>query len=94
MDFDPCKQADDVLRIQFHKIRHEVIHESCENLGKTLLKNEHLYWTTKDGRKIFIADMTDEHLVNCLRALARKNASNLFIVYELARRAHFKNVVL
>ncbi len=93
MEFDPSKQADAVLRQQLNKMRQKVIQESCDDLGRRLLKNEHLYWTTKDGRKIFIADMTDEHLANCLRALARKNAFNPFIVYELARRAHFKNGV-
>lgn len=90
MEFDPCKHADAVLRTQLNRMRQEVIQESCDNLGQKLLKNEHMYWTTKDGRKLFIADMTDEHLVNCLKSLARRNASNPFVSYELARRAHFK----
>lgn len=90
MEFDPCKQADAVLRRHLNTMRREVIQESCDDLGQQLLKNEHLYWTTKDGRKLFIADMTDEHLANCLRQLAKRNASNPFIGYELARRAHFK----
>lgn len=90
MEFDPCEQSDAVLRQQLNKMRQEVMQESCDDLGQKLLKNEHLYWTTKDGRKLFIADMTDEHLVNCLKVLAKRNASNPFICYELARRTHFK----
>lgn len=90
MEFDPCEQADAVLRQQLNKMRQEVMQESCDDLGQKLLKNEHFYWTTKDGRKLFIADMADEHLVNCLKALAKRNASNPFIGYELARRTHFK----
>lgn len=29
-------------------------------------------WTTKDGRKVKVRDMTDSHLTNTLRFLARK----------------------
>jgi len=29
-------------------------------------------WTTRDGRRIFISDMTDKHLVNVLLYLKRK----------------------
>jgi len=30
------------------------------------------YWTTKDGQKIAVGDMTDEHVRNTLRMIIRK----------------------
>ena len=30
------------------------------------------YWTTKDGRRILVADMTDDHVANCVKLLTRK----------------------
>lgn len=30
------------------------------------------YWTTKDGRRILVADMIDDHVVNCVKLLTRQ----------------------
>ena len=31
-----------------------------------------IYWTTKEGKKIWIRDMEDSHLDNCIKFLQRK----------------------
>lgn len=78
------------MREQFRRMRNEMRQDFADRLGEKMLQSELFYWTTKEGRKLFIADMTDKHLANCLRALERDGASNPFIAYELARRAYFK----
>ena len=71
-------------------MRDEINKDFANRLGIKMLECSHFYWTTRDGKRLFIADMTDSHLANCMNALERQNASNPFIAYELARRAHFK----
>ena len=39
-------------------------------------------WKTKDGRKIPIKDLDDEHLVNIIRMLRRKKSEFLSILYS------------
>ena len=39
---------------------------------------EEEYWTTKDGRKIAVGDMTEEHLKNTLRMILRKRREEEF----------------
>jgi hypothetical protein len=35
------------------------------------------YWTTKDGRKIPVEKLSDDHTLNCVRSLARKLGERL-----------------
>lgn len=44
-----------------------------------MLDNEKKFWTTRDGRKILISDMTTEHLYNSINYLEqlKNNLENL-----------------
>lgn len=44
------------------------------------------YWTTKDGRKLKITDISDDHLINIHKMLLRKDLHIYEINYELRRR--------
>lgn len=44
------------------------------------------YWTTKDGRKLKITDISDDHLINIRKMLLRKDLHIYEINYELRRR--------
>lgn len=44
-------------------------------------------WTTKDGRKIRLADMTESHIRNCMRIVGEDDAWYGRFKKELARRA-------
>jgi len=30
------------------------------------------YWTTKDGRRLLVANMADDHVANCVKLMTRK----------------------
>lgn len=55
---------------------------------------EKMIWTTKEGERILISDMTDSHLQNTKRMLERNNHTNLVqyqrIVEELENRGFEK----
>lgn len=44
------------------------------------------YWTTKDGRKLEISKLTDNHLINIHKMLLHKDLHIYEINYELRRR--------
>lgn len=39
-------------------------------------------WTTKDRRRVRVADMSDAHLINCLRAIDEGRLCPVDIVYR------------
>lgn len=47
---------------------------------------EDFTWTTLKGECLKIWEMTDNHLINTIKFLHRKNKHNIFINYEAARR--------
>lgn len=40
-----------------------------------MMRKQTAIWTTKDGQRIRICDMTDEHLLNAIRFFRRKGAA-------------------
>ena len=44
---------------------------------KMRLRKQTKVWTTKDGRKVRICDMTDDHLINSIKLLRRHGEAKL-----------------
>lgn len=40
-------------------------------------------WITKDGKKINVSDMTDQHLINTTKFIERNNVNDLYIPWLL-----------
>lgn len=85
-DIDPCRIADrklaEIKRKMFLSVQ-----EHCDNLIIDSLKDCSLfYWTTREGERLFIGDMKDSHLLNCIKHLARNGNYNPIIAYEYVRR--------
>lgn len=85
-DIDPCRIADrklaEIKRKMFLSVQ-----EHCDNLIFDSLKDCSLfYWTTREGERLFIGDMKDSHLLNCIKHLARNGNYNPIIAYEYVRR--------
>ncbi len=79
-DFDPCRAADrklaEIKRAMLMSVQDNEEHRILESL-----KDCHLfYWTTREGERLFIGDMKDSHLLNCIKHIA------LIIAYEYVRR--------
>lgn len=45
-------------------------------------------WTTRDGKKIKLKDMTERHIRNCMRIVGEDDMWYGRFADELARRAH------
>lgn len=41
--------------------------------------NKALYWTTKEGQRMLIQDMSTRHIKNCINFLLRKNSNHIMI---------------
>lgn len=71
---------------------HEYEREQAEAIWfKAVADASHGIWRTKDGRTLFVEDMTTQHIHNCIRMMERNN-NPLLDVYrpmfekELAKR--------
>lgn len=95
--FDPVRQAEGKLKEIFRGMSVDVIPtvkgdlSTPHSAGERLVETGAFTWTTSDGEKLFIAEMSDRHLLNALKSLLRRGLQNPYICYELARRSYFKN---
>lgn len=48
-------------------------------------------WTTRDGRKIKVRDMTDKHILNCMKIVGEDDPWFTVFKTELNRRAENEN---
>lgn len=85
-DIDPCKIFDKKLA-EIKRKMFLSVQEHCDNLIIDSLKDCSLfYWTTREGERLFVGDMKDSHLLNCIKHLARNGNYNPIIAYEYVRR--------
>lgn len=95
-DFDPVRQAENKLREIGRKMLHDVETSMSnrplstpQSAGQALLDKNLFTWTTAEGKRFFVWELSDNHLLNCLKSLLRRNLENPYILYELARREFF-----
>lgn len=85
-NIDPCRIADKKLA-EVKRAMLLSIQDNSDNQIIGSLKDCNLfYWTTREGERLFIGDMSDSHLLNCLKHLARNGNYNPIIAYEYVRR--------
>lgn len=80
MEFDPVRQAQGKLKEVLNKFQHEWANDLSD------ISEKDFCWTTKEGVKIFFADMSDSHLENCIKLSRRRGIAHPILEYEYARR--------
>lgn len=86
MDIDPQRIADRKLKEVFRSWENQLANDLSD------IAWEKFCWTTKEGEKIFYADMSDRHLENCIKLNRRRGTPNRALDYEYARRKRQREI--
>lgn len=86
MDIDPQRIADKKLNELFRSWEIELANDLSD------ITWDKFCWTTKEGEKIFYADLSDRHLGNCIKLNRRRGTPNRALDYEYARRKRLREL--